>query len=318
MIANPNFIVPGAQKSSTTTLYDYLQEHPEIGMSKPKEPHYFSRIPGSVSWQWYQRCFKNSEHIRATGEASASYMPVKDSARRIYEALGIEVKLIFILRNPVERIYSSFLHMRKSRPFFDRRCFDEAVSWQSKTLEDMLYEEKSRIQRAARDGSIDLESFRDFGDEADWNYRYITNSAYRHQIERFLQFYPLENCLFVLMDDLRKDWEDVMKRAYRFIGVSEFSTASINEIHRHTTKMPKPGVLGKLFSFRLLRRLGQSVLPARYEAKVRNLLVKVATEGSPPMPTEARVRLTEAFSYENEALSKLIGVDLRLWNALKY
>jgi len=136
----PNFLIVGAPKSGTTSLYYYLKEHPEIYMSKLKEPHFFSKecknLPfrgpkdeslGStkymnLTWEDYQNLFKGAITYKAVGEASADYLYYfKCSIKNIKKYLG-NPKIIIILRNPIERAFSAYLHMlRDGREYLSFR-----------------------------------------------------------------------------------------------------------------------------------------------------------------------------------------------------
>lgn len=131
-VKKPNFLIIGAAKSGTTSLYDYLQQHPEVAMSRHKEPHYFSRrvvgkneavfvsnkqadplldLQGKkpkldLSAENYLRNFCHVENEKAIGEASVSYLAVPGVAELIRNEYP-EIKIIAILRDPVERAYSA-------------------------------------------------------------------------------------------------------------------------------------------------------------------------------------------------------------------
>ncbi|MEX2229324.1 MAG: sulfotransferase domain-containing protein, partial [Dehalococcoidia bacterium] len=197
----PTFIVVGAQRAGTDSLYGYLRAHPDAVMAEPKEPHYFARVPEAMSWARYQRCFR-TRPAHAVGEASTSYLPVARAPERIRAELGADVRLVFMLREPVERLYSAFLNTKRARPVGDARDFDEAVPWRSGSLPEMVREEQRRLRDGIDRRRVDVGPFADFGDDRDWNYRYVANSLYRPQIERYLRLFPREQCLFLTTDDL--------------------------------------------------------------------------------------------------------------------
>ena len=124
----PTFIIAGAGKSGTTALWAYLNQHPEICMSRIKEPMFFTNLLGyrqggsieapvyegryKSGLEWYEKLFAKCCQKRALGEASTAYMYAKDAAGLIKKTLP-EVKLIFLLRNPVDRLYSNYWQERK-------------------------------------------------------------------------------------------------------------------------------------------------------------------------------------------------------------
>ena len=115
----PNFLIIGAMKSGTTALYYYLEQHPEIYMSPVKEPNFFSsqereNAAGAVARIGnYRDLFRGVSGETAIGEASHSYLYEPGAAAEI-RRYAPEAKLIAILRNPIDRAYSHFLHMVRS------------------------------------------------------------------------------------------------------------------------------------------------------------------------------------------------------------
>ena len=108
----PNFLIVGAQKSGTTSLFHYLRRHPKIFLSPIKEPAYFSKYRGSVPFknkkptkEQYLELFQNVKDESAIGEVSTPYLFDQDSATNIYKTIP-NAKIIIILRDPTERAYS--------------------------------------------------------------------------------------------------------------------------------------------------------------------------------------------------------------------
>ena len=114
----PNFLIVGAQKSGTTSLFHYLRRHPKIFLSPIKEPAYFSKYRGSVPFknkkptkEQYLELFQNVKDESAIGEVSTPYLFDQDSATNIYKTIP-NAKIIIILRDPTERAYSRYLDNR--------------------------------------------------------------------------------------------------------------------------------------------------------------------------------------------------------------
>jgi hypothetical protein len=109
----PNFLVIGAMKCGTTSLYDLLSQHPEIGMSSVKEPAFFCDDEVFArGWSWYELCFSHAAGRKAIGEASTSYTKkycYPHTAGRIARFLP-DARLIYVVRHPLERIESQWMH----------------------------------------------------------------------------------------------------------------------------------------------------------------------------------------------------------------
>ena len=115
----PNFIIVGAPKAGTTSLYHYLSEHPQVFMSDPKEVNFFSKEEIEAQGLYYQdfkakdlnsyeKLFNEGIGKKAVGEGSVSYLFYPDTPAKIKASIP-EVKIIILLRNPVERGYSHYL-----------------------------------------------------------------------------------------------------------------------------------------------------------------------------------------------------------------
>lgn len=145
----PNFLVIGAGKGGTTALHRYLQQHPEIFMSRRKELRFFPfenqrpdyRGPGdaldvstvTTTIDDYRAHFAAAEGYPARGEASPVYLYLPRSAERIKHYLP-EVKLVAILRHPAERAYSQYLMMRKWNG--EKLNFTEALAAEDQRVAD--------------------------------------------------------------------------------------------------------------------------------------------------------------------------------------
>lgn len=179
----PNFLVIGAMKAGTTSLYYYLRGHPQIFLPRTKEPHFFVE---ELNWDrglvWYEQLFKDAGGAVAVGEASATYTlyPYFSGVpARISEVLP-EVQLIFLVRHPVERMRSQY--------------------WQ---LVSERRETETSIDKAL---SVNPSP-------------YLDGSRYAMQIEQYLEYFPLERMLILKSEDLREQRETTLVRIFAFLGV---------------------------------------------------------------------------------------------------
>ena len=115
----PNFIIVGAPKAGTTALYHYLNQHPKVYLSKIKEPGYFrSFIPENIiplpitSKEKYLELFSDVKKEVAVGEASTVYLNDPGTVKIIHDAIP-DCKIIIMLRDPIERTYSSYFQLRR-------------------------------------------------------------------------------------------------------------------------------------------------------------------------------------------------------------
>lgn len=293
----PNFLIVGAQKSGTTSLYNYLNQHPEIFMCPIKEPGFFVfhflKLPhqGIGDYQWnkkirdfndYTRLFSAVKNETMIGEASVSYLyHYKGAIPKIIEMLG-DVKIVIILRNPVERAYSAYMHLVRD----DRECL---------SFEDGLEEEAQRIAD-------------------NWNilWHYTSVGFYYKQVQAYLENFSQVKVF--LFDDLKKDPQGLLKGLYGFLGVDDaFVPGNLGERYNAT------GIPKNRFIYNLLKkpnRIKSMIKPfisERKRRKVRERIVKHFVKTKPDMEPDTRARLVELFKEDILALQDLIDRDLTCW-----
>src|SRR5215831_9169458 len=106
----PNFLIAGASKAGTTSLHDYLSQHPNIFMSSFKEPNYFVPNYAYNDWERYLSLFRGARDEKAVGESSTGYLFCEESPAWIKSVLG-NVRIIVVLRNPARRAQSLYWWM---------------------------------------------------------------------------------------------------------------------------------------------------------------------------------------------------------------
>ncbi len=195
----PGFIIAGAPRSGTTWLYMLAKRHPQLAMAGPlkPEPKFFlldelwERGLGFYSVRW----FAPLPAGRLLGEKSANYLESPKVAERIYSTLPW-VKLIFILRNPVDRAWSNYLWSRQNG--LETETFERALA-----LEEQREREVAPEWRYARP------------------YAYFSRGLYAEHLSRFFDRFPREQILVLPYEHLATAPEQVAATLHRFLGVSE-------------------------------------------------------------------------------------------------
>lgn len=213
-----NLVIPGAGKSGTSSLHEYLNAHPLISMSYNKEPHHFcidERYQRGA--QDHNLLFENKNGVRYFGESSTGYLPWKVAAERIGQDLD-EPKAIIILRHPVERCFS---HYRwRYRLGLEKRSFLEAVK-----IDGMGFDPAHPAG---------------FGHMA-----YIEFSQYSRQCPIWQEALGIENCLFLKSDDLLRNRQMSLSICYNFLGLSTFEQSAVFDVVNETSTLarrPSPTV----------------------------------------------------------------------------
>jgi hypothetical protein len=221
----PNFLIIGAAKAGTTSLYHYLNQHPQIYMSPIKETNFFAlagkqldfRGPGDQEYinrfsittmEAYQAQFQGVTHELAIGEASPLYLYEPETPYRIQHCLP-NVKLIAILRHPVERAYSAFLHLTR-----DGRE-------ESATFAQALEQEQARIRNRW---------------EHIWHYKQM--GFYYEQLKRYYDCFAPNQIKVYLYDTLKSKPHKVMQDIFRFLNVDEAVVPDVS-VKYNISNMPR-------------------------------------------------------------------------------
>ena len=210
--ALPNFIIIGAQKAGTTSLFHYLGSHPQITMSCQKEVHYFD-LNFSNGENWYKAFFPFSKSIdkeTIVGESSPYYLVHPHTPSRMHNLLPA-VKLIVLLRNPVERAISHYFHEKKkgreSLPIMKAMEIEE----------ERISQEWKRMVEVS---SYNSSAFR--------SYSYKYRGVYLPQLKRYFQYFRKDQLLLVDSEGFFGNPRKTLKKIYRFLQVdSEFNNANL-------------------------------------------------------------------------------------------
>lgn len=201
--ALPNTLIVGAAKAGTTSLFDWLSQHPDVAPSRIKEVKYFdhnySRGPN-----WYRAQFAPRRRHKVILEASPSYLWNRPVPERVRALLG-SPKIIALLREPVDRAYSHYA--MKVKQGFETLSFEEALAAEPERLAGLA-------ERAAAGEEAFLGPHERFA--------YVAESLYAEQVERWLAVFPRESLLFIRSEDLFRDPQREMARTLDFLGLAPF------------------------------------------------------------------------------------------------
>lgn len=231
----PNFLIVGAAKAGTTSLFHYLRQHPDVFMPQTKEANFFlgagdrvvrevdpdgqSRSVSKInSLSDYQALFTGAITAKARGEASPKYLYYPGTAQRIKSVIP-NTKIIVILRHPVDRAYSDFLHQIRDG--------QEVVT----DFATALREEPRRIEKG-------------------WNskYHYRSRGFYFEQLSRYYATFDPANIHVYLYEDLQKDPANLMRRIFCLLDVDPTFVPDM-EIKHNISGVPKNQVLHRIGNF---------------------------------------------------------------------
>lgn len=245
----PDFIIIGAAKSGTTSLYGALTDHPFVMPCTTSDPHFqntkeihFFSSGFQRGEDWYRSHFPleserrefEAEHGRPflTGEASPSYILSHRAPGRIRKVLP-HVKLLAVLRNPVDRAYSQF-QMSRRQGLEPLESFKEATAAE----EERLGPELARLAADRRYHSPDLGA-----------YSYLARGRYAEQLERWLELFPREQFLFLKAEDLFADPASALATACDFLGLPQHRPEEVSRLNAAEYAAIAPEVRAELAEY---------------------------------------------------------------------
>jgi len=308
----PNTFVAGAQKSGTTTICTLLSMHPECILSSPKEPTFFCKRDNLDNIQLYESYFRQPDRNKPASciiDGSTAYMVDPDVPGRIRDVLGDKLHFIFSLRRPADRTISAYWQMVKKG--YEHRTIQDALMFESTVLADAIREEDEKITKAVKSGLLDLTAYIDRYDDPLWNFRYLRNSHYRPDLERYSTIFPRDRIKIVIFDDLAGDVRQVLRQIAKFLGLDPDLIHAAGQTHLNPARLPTGGYVSRKIISLLRTMPGRAIfrkLPG-YSA-LYNLIY---SRKLPPVDEKVITGISDLFIPEIDNLSVLIQRDLRLW-----
>jgi hypothetical protein len=273
----PNLLVIGAKKCATTSLHYYLSLHPQVFMSRQKELDFFSRESvWAKGVDWYKAQFPSTAEI--CGESSPSYTnyPFWGGVPGRMAALVPDTKLIYLIRDPLERMISDYVHeVADGR---ERRTFAEAM--------------------------VDFP-----------NNPYVRRSRYFMQLEQYLQHFPKTQILVLTQEELYSERQKTLEAVFRFLGVTaSFSTKKFQRLeHRTSDKRQKTALelwLARLPIDQLLRHLSPDT---QWYCKRLLYLPFSRKIDKPRLDPELRRRLIDYLQDDGKRMQEYAGRTFAGW-----
>jgi hypothetical protein len=275
----PNFILAGAPKSGTSSLWSYIRQHPDVFMPEDKELFYFD-FKYDRGVDWYRQQFSGHTDEQAIGEATVWYMRWPKVPERIHDLLP-EVKLIFILRNPIERARSEFWHDFRTGKYPFTMTFSEF------------------IQSPIRDKRMT-----------------ISSGKYYDHLQRFEEYFDRSQFLVFLTEDLKESPDRVLGDIYEFLGVDPSFDPNTQDRLQEGWGFQYLNVLrntNRFFS-PLKRLVGDTPLTWLWYSSRHFRKLFWRKDAQPPeMSDEDRAYLRDLYAESNAQLSDYLDRDLSHW-----
>lgn len=280
----PNLIVIGAGKAGTTSLHYYLDQHPDIYMSRVKEPFYFHRSDWNQRIPWYESLFPEPASVRGESSTSYSAYPVlPEVPRRIHELIP-EAKLIYVVRDPIDRIVAQWAQHRADGK--EQRPLQEALEYALVQGDDPVNP-------------------------------YLCMSCYATQIERYLEHFPLARIHVIDQVELRKDRLATLQSAFEFLGVDDgFNSPAFGQVLNTERDKVRVGLAGARLRDSRIGQLVKDSVPREVRAPVTKPLTRLLYRRvkRPTLPEPLRAQLTSVLRPEVERLRDLTGKRFAEWS----
>ena len=198
----PDFIIIGVQKGGTSSLFSYLEQHPQLRLSREKEVHYFD-LNYWKPYFVYKSYFPIKSNKYLTGEASPYYIFHPKVPQRIKQHLP-NTKLILMLRDPVERALSHYnMEFRKGKE--DIETFNQAINIEQERLEG----ERNKIISGGN-------SYNSFSHQT---YSYLSRGKYYEQLAWWFEYFPRDQFCIIKSEDFFINPKETLKQIYDFLGI---------------------------------------------------------------------------------------------------
>lgn len=301
-MAKPSFFIVGAPRSGTTAMYSYLKCHPEIYLPPyNKEPHFFAKDLHKYNFRkkkgWiteygqYIKLFDRAETTQISGEASALYLFSTQAAKEIY-SFDPEAKIIIMLRNPLEMVYSWY--------FLQRSSFIE----NEKSFQKAFFKEQS-------------------GDYTNLKQSYKTGirasyheiALYFKQVKRYFDTFPRNQILIILFDEFLINTEIIYKETLRFLHVEGSYQPLFKKINK--SKMKRNRLIKSLLDARppFFIDVFRKLIPKIFRHRIYIFFDKLNTKYiiRPKLKPDFEQELIEYYRNDIIALGSLINKELSNW-----
>ncbi|WP_019506528.1 sulfotransferase [Pleurocapsa sp. PCC 7319] len=295
----PNFLIIGAPKAGTSSLYYYLKQHPQIYMSSVKEPHFFALEGNKFDYvgptekginrkgqiitnlEEYKDLFKEVSNEIAIGEASPIYLHSLQAPVRIKHYIP-NAKLIAVLRHPAERAFSAFSHLVRE-------------GYETLSFEQALIKEQERINNKW----LNL-------------FYYQKLSFYYESLKRYFNNFNKEKIQIYLYEDFRENTIDIVRDIFSFLEVNNDFVPDLTI--KNASGIPKSRFLYDLFTKKnFIKSISKPFFTEQLRRKIYDRVTTQNLGSKPTMPSEIKHNLINIYREDILKLQDLIQRDLSHW-----
>ena len=291
----PNFLCIGAPKSGTTSLYDVLKQHKDVFLPSFKEPHFFDF---NESWnkgvKWYKLSYYNKANHQFAGDFTTTYLSSELAPRRIQEVLGSQVKFVVILRNPIDRAYSHYLHTLRDQH-------------ENLSFSDALEQEEQR-----------LNNYRNKNDHIGMiRFAYQKQGMYFKQLTHYFKFFDRKQFYIATFDDFVYKQEEVIKEICNFLGLQDQKGMHYVLQSNKSSKARSVTLKNLIKKPSIIKKIAKWLVPSfAIRQKLRNyiqFLNNKSIDKKPISEIDRKYYYQRYFKQEIQSLEDLLSINLTHW-----
>ena len=282
----PDYIIIGAAKCGTTSLCNYLDAHPDVKITQPKELNFFGREGIEAKMDTYSEHFKD-KNGSLIGEGSVSYMPYSKLAAPQIKKYIPNVKIIAMLRNPADRFYSDFwFNVNRGATVYKKGLFDGVIN-------DTITVPYAAVHKMTYRESL------------------ITKGMYAQHLKQYYKHFDKDQIKIIYFEDFIKDSTKVLNSVHEFLGVAPTHAEAPEEIYNKTMY---PGKMNVVY---VAWKGIKPFLPTQLVLSQRDKLTKLKdfffTEKKAEFSAKSRAQLVSIYADSVVELEELLGQDLSHW-----
>jgi hypothetical protein len=291
----PDFVCIGVQKGGTTTLHDILKEHPSIYLPEDKEAPFFNNADNyskGLKW-WNEHYFKKYNNEPLMGVMTPEYIYFDEIPELIKGEFGKDVKLIAVLRHPVDRAYSHYLMTH--RRGHEKESFQRGIELENERIK------KGEFERH--------------------HFSYMSRGHYLDQVKRYQSNFDRENILYLCFEsDIRQNIDRTIERILNFIGAEQIALNTSQK--SNAASEPRSEAIRDAFIKQSpIKNLIKRMLGQKTRQKIRNWILsknQKELKSSPKLDAETRNKLFEThYKDELSELEEITGLSLKHWREHK-
>lgn len=319
----PNFFVIGAPRAGTTSLYEYLNAHPDIFMSTVKEPDFFA----STAWDdvhplggepeerpvrddiersaeltnefpGYERLFRGANSQSRLGEASAIYLGHPTAAWHLRSYFP-DARFVVVLRDPTERAFSHVVHAKR---VYAEQGVDSPEGAEGRSIDE-------EFERAVDVAMLEGMPENTVSEPEIW----VRAGFYHAHLTRWFELFPRDRFALFLFEDLATDPDGVMRAIYEHLGVDDSFTLPTKEAF-NASVVPKNQRVFRMFTTaNPVMKRARDLAPTRVHAFAVRTRNRYLGRGKPQVEDELSTKLRSIYRDDTERLQQLIDRDLTHW-----